>query len=465
MSKSPSLDPALAAAAVDAAPAANPSAADAGPVTDVESRADTRSVMRLGFWVLVVGFGLFLAWAAWAPLDEGVPAPATVNIETRRKAVQHMTGGTVKSVAVKEGSVVKEGDLLIQLDESATRAAYETMLQNYLGQRANEARLVAEARNAPSLSFHPDLLKSQDPHAAQHMNVQQQLFQSRRASLTAELAAANQSIAGLEGQLVGMQQVLDNRRAQAALQAQQLANVQQLSNDGFAPRNQALQLEQQQAELRASMADLQSNMQRVRSAIAETRLRIAQRQQDYAKEVSTQLAEVQREVEGNQERLRAIELELGRMQVRAPVSGQVLGLAINGPGAVVTTGLRLMEIVPQNESLLLEAKIPQQVIDRIKVGDQTEVRFTTFANSPQLVVHGKLVSLSGDAISEQTPLGMQTYFLGRVEITPEGRKALGTRQLTPGMMAEVLIKTGERSLLTYMLHPLTKRIAAAMIEE
>jgi protease secretion system membrane fusion protein len=151
--------------------------------------------------------------------------------------------------------------------------------------------------------------------------------------------------------------------------------------------------------------------------------------------------------------------------VRAPVGGQVLGLVINGPGAVVTPGMRLLDIVPEGELLLLDARVPTAVIDRVKVGDQTEVRFSTFANSPQLVVHGKLVSLSGDAITEQSSMGPVSYFLGRVEITPEGLKALGDRHLTPGMMAEVLIKTGERSLLTYLLHPLTKRIATAMTEE
>ncbi|MFO1326905.1 MAG: HlyD family type I secretion periplasmic adaptor subunit [Rubrivivax sp.] len=457
--------PVATAAPAEVAPAQAGKPAGKAVPADVEVRADTRPVMRLGFWVLIVGFGLFLAWAAWAPLDEGVSAPATVSIETRRKTVQHMSGGVVKSVNIKEGALVKADDVLVVLDDSATRASFETIQQTYLSQRANEGRLLAEASGAKIITFHPDLVNSKDPQAAQHMQVQKQLFAARRAAQVAEIAAANQTIVGIEGQITGMQQVLDSRRAQAQLQAQQMTNVQQLAADGFAPRNQALQLEQSQAELRASIADIQSNIQRARSAIAETKLRIAQREQEFTKEVSASLADLQREVEANHERLLAITQELGRTQVRAPVGGQVLGLVINGPGAVVTPGMRLMDIVPQGEGLLLDARVPTSVIDRVKVGDKTEVRFTTFANSPQLVVHGQLVSLSADAISEQTPMGVQSYFLGRVEITAEGRKALGERQLTPGMVAEVLIKTGERSLLTYLLHPLTKRIASAMTEE
>ena len=447
---------------------ARPPAAKASPPrapTDVEMHSDTGPVIRLGFWVLVVGFGLFLLWAAYAPLDEGVSAPATVSIETRRKAVQHMTGGVIKAVRVKEGSTVQQGDVLVELEDAMARASFETVQQIYMSQRAMEGRLLAEASGAKAIAFHPDLLSSKDPQAAQHMRVQQQLFAARRASQVAEIAAANQTVAGLEGQVSGLQQVADSRKAQAALQSQQLAEVQKLAADGFAPRNQALQLEQQQADLRATMADVQTNVQRARSSIAETRLRIAQREQDFMKEVSGQLADLQREVDSNHDRLLALTEELRRTLIRAPVSGQVLGLVVNGTGAVVTPGMRLLDIVPQGESLLLDTRIPTQVIDRIKVGDSVEVRFTAFANAPQLVVHGRLASLSGDAVTEQQQSGTVSYYLGRVALTDEGRKALGARLLQPGMVAEVLIKTGERSLLTYLLHPLTKRIAAAMTEE
>lgn len=434
-------------------------------VDDIELKTDTRPVIRLGFWVLVVGFGLFLLWAAFAPLDEGVAAPATVSIETRRKTVQHMQGGVVRQVLAKEGAEVKAGDPLVVLDDAATRAGYEAIRQNYLAQRAFESRLMAEVTGTATISFHPDLLNAKDPVALQHRTVQQQIFNARRGAQAAEISAARQAITGLEGQIAGMQQMLESRRNQAALQARQLANVQGLAEEGFAPRNQALQLEQAQAELRTGLADLQANVQRTQNAIAETRLRIAQRESEYVKEVSGQLAEVRREVQANQERLAAITTELERTQIRAPVAGQVIGLALHGAGAVVTPGQRLMDIVPRGESLLLDAKVPPQVIDRVKIGEAVEVRFMAFADTPQLVVHGKVVSLSGDAVAEQVGNGLMSYYLARVELTPEGRKALGDRSMQPGMPAEVLIKTGERSLLTYLLHPLLKRVAAAMTEE
>ena len=434
-------------------------------IDDAELKTDTRPVIRLGFWVLVVGFGLFLAFAAWAPLDEGVAAPATVSVESRRKTIQHMQGGVIREVLVKEGAEVKEGDVLMVLDDGATRAAFESIRQNYLAQRAQEGRLLAEASAAPSISFHADLQNSNEPLVLQHKTVQQQLFVSRRAALSAEIAAATQAIAGMQGQITGMTQMLESRRNQAALQTQQLAGVKSLADDGFAPRNQALQLEQTQAELRTSLTELEANVERVKSSIAEQRLRIAQRQQEFIKEVSSQLADVRREVQANQERLSAVTTELGRTQIKASVSGQVIGISVSGVGGVVTPGQRLMDILPRGEVLLLDAKVQPQVIDRIKVGDTAEVRFQAFANSPQLVVHGKLVSLSGDAVTEAVGNQVRNYYLARVELTPAGLKALGTRVMQPGMSADVLIKTGERSMLTYLMHPLLKRVAASMTEE
>lgn len=443
--------------------------APAAPFTDIEevsASSDTRGPIRLGFWVLVVGFGLFLAWAAWAPLDEGVSAPATVSVETRRKTIQHMQGGVVKKVAVTEGAEVKAGDLLLSLDDGAANAGYEAARQNYLTQRALESRLVAEASNAASVNFHPDLLKTPaDALSAQQMAVQTQLFKARKSALSAELAAGQQAISGLEAQASSVRQMLENRRAQQALQTKQAQGVRALADEGFAPRNQALQLEQAQAEMRSSITDLEANRARSLSSAAEVRLRMAQRQQDYLKEVSQQLSDVRREVQANQVRLAAIVDEVSRLQIRAPIDGQVIGLQVTGVGGVVSPGQHLMDILPRGEALLLDVKLPPQSIDRVKLGDPVEVRFSAFANTPQLVVDAKLVKLAGDSVAENVGGSIQTYYIGRVQITPDGLKALGSHQLQPGMSAEVLVRTGQRSLLTYLLHPMLKRVAASMKEE
>jgi len=441
---------------------------DAGPPAleaALRAQGDTRQPIRLGLWVLVGGFLLFALWAAFAPLDEGVVAPAKVSSESRRLAIQHLQGGVIRRVAVLEGQQVKAGDLLVELDEASTRAGFESIRQNYLAQRAAESRLLAELEGAGAVQFHEDLRTADDAVAMQLMAAQRQFFAARRAALAAERAAIGEQIAGYRGQIGGLQQVLDNRRARAELLATQVDGVRKLAADGYAPRNQLLQFEEQVTELRGSIADAESQIQRARNAIAELEMRLAQRHQEVLTEVSRDLAEVRREVQANQEKLVAIRAELGRTRITAPVDGQVVGLVVAGAGGVVGSAQRLMDIVPAQTALLLDAQVPPHVIDRVRAGDPTEVRFSGFANSPTLMVDGRVHSISGDAVTEQVGATTQTYYLARVEITPDGRKALGTRTMQPGMPAEVLIRTGERSLLTYLLHPLTKRIAAAMKEE
>lgn len=415
-----------------------PDVTDVEDVKDLGKHTDTNAPIRLGFWVLVVGFGGFLLWSALAPLDEGVAAQASVSIETRRKTIQHLSGGVVRQVLVKEGQWVKEGEVLVELDESVSKANYQAVRQNYMGQRATESRLLAELHGLPAIVFHPDLVKaSSDPLVQQHMQTQRELFKSRRASNVASS--------------LGISTMLENRQAQAVLQAQQLNAIKELAAEGYAPRNQVLQMEQAQAELRAVVADLNASQSRVR--------------QEYLKEVSTQLADVRREVQSGQEKLIAVTEDLARTQLRSPVEGQVVGLTLGSTGGVVTPGQRLMDIVPKGESLMVDAKVPPHVIDKVYAGEAVEVRFSTFANSPQLVLDGRLMSVSSDVITEQTAMGNMSYYLARIEITPQGIKQLGKRVMQPGMPAEVLIKTGERSVLTYLMHPLTKRLASAMKEE
>ena len=445
-----------------------PASANSGKATDAtdaERLSDTRGPIRLGFWALVVGFGLFMAWAIWAPLDEGVPAPATVAVESRRTTIQHIQGGVVRERLVKDGDVVKAGDVLVELDSVVTRANFQSIRQNYLSQRAMESRLLAEISGAGTIDFHPDLGKGADALAAQFMLVQKQLFDARRAAQNAEVAAMREAITNNGLQLAGLRQVVQSRRAQQDLQTQQLAGVKALAEEGFAPRNQALQLEQSQAELRSALADMEANVLRLQSSAAEGRLRIAQRQQEFAREASGALAELRREVQANEEKLAAITVELDRMQVRTPVAGQVLALAVGGPGSVVASGQHLMDILPADATLKLDVKVPPQVIDRMKVGNEVEVRFSSFAATPHLVVLGRLVSLSGDVVTEVSNGMSNTFYAARVELTPEGLKALGNNVVQPGMTADVLIKSGERSLMTYLLNPLVKRLAASMTEQ
>ena len=429
---------------------------DMGPATDL-GRAG-----RIGLWALAIGLGIFVLWAALAPLDEGVPSQGYVAIDTKRKTVQHLSGGIIKEVLVGEGDKVTEGQLLFKLDDAGAKANFESIRQRYLGLRAVQARLLAE-QTGSNINFHPDLqAASGDPLIRQQMSNQELLRQSRKAALRADLQGIEESIQGQQGLSQSYEGMMRSRRSQLALLNEELANTRELVKEGYVPRNRQLELERQVADSNAAIAELQGNMVRATRSVAELRQRVISRQQEYRKDVESQLTEVTREVLSDAGKFLALQDDLKRTEIRSPASGQVVALAAQTVGGVVSPGQKLLDVVPVNESLLLETRVPPHLIDSIQTGMPVDVRFSSFARSPQLVVEGKLVSISGDLLTDPQNV---SYYLARVVLTPEGLKKLGKRQMLPGMPVEVVLRTGERSMLTYLLHPLTKRIAASMNEE
>ena len=431
---------------------------------DKAPSSDMGHAGRVGLWALGIGFGGFLLWAALAPLDEGVPSQGHVVIDTKRKTVQHLSGGIIQEVFVGEGDQVKEGQLLIKLDDAAAKANFESVRQRYLGLRAMQGRLLAEQAGQLAIRFHPDLVAAAgDPLIKQQMMNQEQLFRSRKAALQADLQSIQESIQGQQGLTVAYEGMMVSRRNQLSLLNEELTNTRGLVKDGYVPRNRQLELERQVSESSSSMTELQGNTIRSRSTMAEQRQRAIARQQEYRKEVESQLADVTREVLGDAGKFLALQDDLARTEIRSPAAGQVVALAAQTVGGVIGPGQKVLDVVPVNEALLLETRVLPQFIDSVQTGMPVDVRFSSFAHSPQLVVQGKLVSVSGDMLTDpQTGAG---YYLARVAVTPEGLKMLGKRQMQPGMPVEVVLKTGERSMLTYLLHPLTKRIAASMNEE
>ncbi|HKB55370.1 MAG TPA: HlyD family efflux transporter periplasmic adaptor subunit, partial [Ramlibacter sp.] len=203
-----------------------------------------------------------------------------------------------------------------------------------------------------------------------------------------------------------------------------------------------------------------------RQAISEMRQHAISRQQDYRKETESQMADVSRDVQGEADKFIALKNDLSRTEIRSPAPGQVVGLAVQTPGGVIGPGQKLMDIVPNDEPLLLEAKVAPHLIDRVHAGLPVDIRFSGFSHSPALVIDGKVKSVSSDLITDPpgTP-GGGSYYLARIAVTPEGLKQLGHRTMQPGMPAEVIVRTGERTLFTYLIGPLMKRMAASMKEE
>jgi protease secretion system membrane fusion protein len=378
--------------------------------------------------------------------------------------VQHLAGGIVQAVLVREGQTVQAGDLLLRLDDAPASANREAVRQRYLALRAHESRLRAEQAGASRITWHADLAAADASAEAQgHQRAQQDLFSARRQALAAELQAIEESLQAQRGLLDTAQRVAASRQQQLQLVRDELQHLRTLVAEGYAPRNRQLELERQEAEALALISELQGQQARARSAMAELAQRAAQRKSEERRDSSQQLAEVLRDVQAEAERLRAVQADLGRTELRAPVSGQVVGLAVQTPGTVVEPARTLMSIVPADEALVIDTQVPPHFIDRVQPGQAVDARFQSFAHTPQLVVAARVQSVSADRLVD--PATQQAYYLARVVVTAEGRQLLGERRLQPGMPAEVVFKTGERTLLTYWLAPLTKRLASAMKEE
>ncbi len=367
--------------------------------------SNTRSSIRLGIWILLVGFGGFLLWAAFAPLDEGVPSQGIVSIATKRKVVENLHGGKIQNVYVREGQIVREGDVLIKLDKQTAQARYDEAHQRYIGMRATADRLIAEMRGAGSIKFHKDLKNDPDRVLVeQNIQNQRQLFLSRMMTL----------------------KILNDQHA----------GIKQLVKEGFAPLTQ-------QRDLELKIQDIRSN-------------------------TASQLSQVQLEVDADAEKTRALAQELADTEIRSPASGQVVGLQVQTVGAVIQPGQKIMDIVPLHEGLLIDAKVSPQFIDSIRKGLPVDVSFFSFSHSPQMVVKGEVESLSKDIVTDpqvNPAMPGASYYLARIFVTPDGMKTLGKRQMQPGMPVQVVIKTGERSLLTYIVDPLFKRVTVSMKEE
>jgi protease secretion system membrane fusion protein len=431
----------------------------------LRASADTGAIVRKGLLVLGLGFGGFLLWAGMAPLDEGVPTVGTVAIDTKRKSVQHLSGGIVKEVLVREGDQVEADQVLMRLDEAVSKANFESIRQRYVGLSAVQSRLQAEQQGLSKITFQPEVIAAMsDPKILAQVNNQRQLFDSRKQALQADLQSMQESMKGFKAQREATQEVLVQRQNQLRILRDELSHIRELVKDGYAPRNRQMEIERNVSDVQAAIADLTGTVQRASSSMAEMTQRILARGSEYRKEVESQLADVSREVQADAEKFVAQKQELQRVEIRSPSKGQVMGLVIQTVGGVVQPGQKLMDIVPEEQALLLEAHIPPHLIDKVQVGLLADIRFNTFAHSPQLVVEGKLLSVSGDLVVDpQNP--QMTHFLARLEVTADGKKTLGARQLQPGMPAEIVIKTGERSMLTYLLNPLTKRLAGSMKEE
>lgn len=436
------------------------------PSRQIESFADLptsdRKIRRLGLVIVGVTFGLFGTWAALAPLDGAVYAPGVVTVQTYRKTVQHLEGGIVKEVLVHDGNIVKRDDPLIVLDDAQLRFEYEMTRSQLIAAKAMEARLKAERDALPAIDFGEiaDLASTRGKEARQS---ETQVFNARQGSRQGQIAVLRERIGQLNQQIGGLDAVIDAKLQLEKSYSGEISELSDLLKQGFVDKQRLVEQERKLGMLKSEVADHRATINRARLQINETQLQILQVDKDFNSEVAKQLAEVQTKIYDLREKSSSLEDRLSRIVIRAPESGMVIGMTVHTVGGVVHPGTPLLDIVPSISELIIEAQVPPVDIDRIAIGKRADIRFSAFNAATTPVIEGEVASVSADRLVNEksgTP-----YYLARVRVTENGVRTLGERKLVPGMPADVLIITGQRTLLQYLMQPARNALAQSMIEE
>jgi protease secretion system membrane fusion protein len=436
---------------------------DVSPLT---VNTDAAAYARLGWIIVLVGVLGFVLWAALAPLDKGVPMSGAVAKESNRKAVQHLNGGTVEDILVKEGDLVKAGQVLVRMNSVTASAQAEVTRVQYFTARAVEARLLAErdGKDGPGFPAALDALKS-DPRVAQNVSLQNQLFDSRRAALHSELGALEQTIAGVKLQAGGLEAARETKKQQLAILAEQLVNLRALAADGYVPRSRLLDLERNDAQTRGALAEDEGNLGRARRQVAELGMRRDQRLQEFQRDVRGQLSDVQKEAAALASRLKAEEFTVHSVDLKAPVDGLVMGVNVFTRGGVVAPGFKLMDVVPTADALVVEGQLPVNLVDKVHPGLPVQLIFAAFNASSTPQIAGQITTVSADRLQDERT-GMP-YYRVSARVTPEGLKMIARHKMEvrPGMPVELFVKTGERTMMSYLLKPVFDRARTSMAED
>ncbi|MDB5745136.1 MAG: Type secretion rane fusion protein HlyD [Polaromonas sp.] len=429
-----------------------------------EVNMDSTAHTQLGWWVVIAGLGGFLLWASLAPLDKGVPLSATVTVATNKKAVQHLTGGTVDSILVKEGDVVKAGDVLVRMNAVQATVNAEIARVQYFTSRTTQARLTAERDGKKSIIFPPELERVRsDPRVANNIRMQEQLFTSRQSAIHSELAALDENVAGLVLQNTGLQESRDGKKLQLQFLKEQLDGMRDLAKEGYVARNRLLELERTYSQLSTAISEDISNIARGQRQISEFRLHRLQRQQEYQQEVRAQLAEVQKEADGLANRLTGLDYDLGNVLVKSPVDGTVVAMNVFTHGGVIAPGFRMMDIVPSDDPLMVDGQLPVHLIDKVHPNLPVELIFSAFNQNQTPHVPGIVTQVSADRLVDEKS-GMP-YYNVKAKVAPEGMKLISSLQIRPGMPVELFIKTGERTMMNYLIKPVRDHLKMSMTEE
>ena len=418
----------------------------------------------IGFAVIIFVFGFLFVWSYTARLDSAAYAPGKVTVEGSTKTIQHLEGGIVKEIYVKDGQLVKEGDLLLLLDDTQLKAQLDIIEAQYIAILGLSARLQAEQKNSDKINFSHYLLEhSNNSDVAEVMQLQREIFNSRKIARGGQVNVLKQRIDQLKEQIKGLQAQRISSTKQIKLYNEEINEFKDLLKSGFTDKTRMRDMQRKVAELGGLVGRYKSDIEAAKVRIGETKLQIIQIENEHQQEVAEQLSDTLVKTSDLEEKLLATRDKVNHTRIVAQNSGVVLSMSIHTIGGVVTPGKPILEIVPQGGNLIIEAHVSTSDIDKVHTGLVSEVRFSSFKNSTTPIVMGTVLTVSADSLIDETT--RMPYFLARIRVTPESYKKLGNLKLMPGMPADTLIKTGERTVFEYLIPAAGNALARSFIED
>jgi HlyD family type I secretion membrane fusion protein len=429
---------------------------------DVPERPMLRGPLAAGILLSAIFFAGFGGWAAVAPLASATIAEGVIRVETHRKTVQHLEGGIAREILVAEGDEVEAGDVLMRLDQTQSGTAVAVLSGQRDALLALKARLSAERDGLGAIVFPPQLSGSGEK-VVELREGQARIFDARRESLAAQLGILDERREQLDAQIQAHKAQLASTKEQLRLIAEEIATVADLLSRGLERKPRLLALQRQQSYLEGLRGEQQASIAKAEQAIGETRMQSEDLRTRRSAEIALELREAEAQLLEVEEKLGLASDIDRRMEVIAPVSGQVVELKLHTVGGVIRPGEPLLDIVPNSDELVVEARIRPVDIDAVAIGQPAQVALTAYKQRTTPRLDGTLVKVSADALAD--PERRISYYAADIRIDPSELAKLEGVQLYPGMPAEVMIVTGERTLLQYLLQPLTDSFNRAFRED
>lgn len=437
-----------------------------GETLDIVERFSPQDTLNIkgpivmGFLSIALFGGGIGYWAATAKLESAAIAYGDLSVSSQRQAIQHLEGGIVERLMIQEGDYVEKGQLLIQLSEQQSLSRLESLKGRFVHAVAKESRLKAEFNNTSEIVWESDLEKMALSNTLlEAQQIQKKIFEARARYFESKLNIVHQTISGAKLELNNLNQTKKIERERLSLIEEEILSNQTLVKQGFSGKSTLLQLKRLATEVRSTLSQLDRQTLTVQKRIDENQSRLEEMALERINEVVVELREAQNEIVSIREEYRVAQDIYKRTGIRAPISGKVVNMKVFTEQGVIRSGETLLELVPDDDSLIVEARVSPQDINLISPGLDARVRLTALNARIQEPLNGKVLTVSADKLSEQNK---EDYYLARIALNDQDAQQ---HQLTAGMNAEVLILSRPRTPISYLLKPITESFNRAFREE